>query len=251
MYKRLPKKLLQEPIVDAVCEIRVTTNVDLHTVLPGVLFTQLSSRVERIEQLPANAIPEQLRLGQPELALAPMMKIHLGGYFVLVGARNVLVSPRLPYRGWEDYRRQILEVFRLLLKQSFVKGVERYSIKYMNLIERAELRDQFSLLDWDIRIGSHRLDSHATAVRVEVHSDRFVTILQLATGITAEIVEPRATKQGCLVDVDTVCQSHMEDLASFGDSLEGNLNDLRRQNKAMFFDCLRDETIASLGPIYD
>jgi uncharacterized protein (TIGR04255 family) len=250
--KRLPTKLKHEPLVDAVCEIRVGSKVDLHTILPGLMYAGLKG-IGKIEEMPALQIPEQLRVGRPEFSNAnsSLMRLHWGDYFITIGTRNVFVGPKLPYQGWPAYRSNILEVFQLLLKNSFVESIERYSIKYVNLVPGSELIQQNSVLDWDVRIGPNRINQQTTQIRTELRDDPFLTIIQMSTGIEIEMVETKESKKGSLVDVDTLCLQAHSDVAQFSAELPNRLDAIRHHNKITFFDCLQDSTIQAMEPSYE
>lgn len=250
MPKPLPKRLRKEPIIDAGCELRVQATVDLHTVMPGLLFSRLPN-VGNIEQLPAQSIPEPLRAADPSLVSVPLVKVDWGRYLLLVGARNISVTPKLPYPGWETFRQDILQVFRLVLENSFVLGVERYSIKYVNLIEIDDLAGQFDALDWAVRIGPLQLSDQRTQLKTEISSGEFITIVQLITSASVRMTSTNVEKHGCVVDVDTVCSHATRDIAAFRTELEDRLRSIRLQNKIVFFDCLKDSTIDALEPEYE
>jgi uncharacterized protein (TIGR04255 family) len=250
--KPLPKKLANEPLVDAVCEVRVRSQVDLHTILPGLLYSQLGG-VGKVEQMPAMSIPEHLRSGRPEFQLTnnSLMRIHWGAYFVTVGTRNVVIGPRLPYRGWGDFRENALKVFQLLLANPFVEAVERYSTKYVNLVPAQQLAEQHNVLDWDIRIGPHRIVGQGTQLRTELRNAQYITIIQLSTGIAIEMVDSKETRIGSLIDVDTLCNDLHLDVKQFLAELPKRLDHIRHENKVVFFDCLRDSVIEAMGPTYE
>ena len=179
------------------------------------------------------------------------MRLHWGNYFITVGTRNVVVGPKRPYRGWADFRENALEVFRLVLGNSFIEAIERYSIKYANIIPAEEITEQNAVLDWDVRIGPMRLNSQVTQLRTEVRDESYLTIIQMSTSVVVEMLEPKSVKTGSLVDVDTLCQTSREDISQFSIELPVLLDKIRHHNKIMFFDCLRESTIAAMGPDYE
>jgi uncharacterized protein (TIGR04255 family) len=232
--------------------MRVRSQVDLHTILPGLLYSGLQG-IGKIDQLPAFALPEELRVTRPEFAKAnsALLRMHWGEYFITLGTRNVFIGPKLPYRGWPDFRDNALKVFQLLLKNRFVEAVERYSIKYVNLIPSVDLVEQNLVLDWDVRIGQNQVNKQLTQLRTELHDGKYLTIVQLSTGTEVEMVETKESKSGSLVDIDTLCSGLRTDVEQFSEELLDRLDEIRLHNKTVFFDCLKDSTIEAMGPKYE
>jgi uncharacterized protein (TIGR04255 family) len=251
--KRLPIKLKKEPLIDAACELRITSAspVDLHTVLPGILFGQLNG-IAKVEQLPAMFFPEDFRanaaLGQLN---SQLVRIHWDGYFITIGKRNVVVGPRLPYRGWADYKARIEQVFLAVCDMPIVESIERYSIKYTNLLPVVGTAQQAAKLQWGITIGPLQVKQQPTQLRVENVDGGYLTIIQMSTGAVVDMIETKETREGCVVDVDTLCQQPGVTVAAFKTELSKRLEDIRLYNKVVFFDCLRDETIDEMEPIYE
>ena len=251
MPKRLPKKLRAEPLIDASCELRTSSSVDLHTILPGLFFTQLTG-ITKVEQLPGLSFPDAMRA---DPALAPvnsqLVRLHWGDYYITLGTRNVLIGPRLPYRGWSEYKERVLEVFKLVLEHSFVQSIERYSIKYTNLIPISSVVQQSEKLDWSIKIGPIQLSGQPTQLRAEIDADGFVTIIEMATGAVVEMVGTKEQKEGCVVAIDTLRTNPEVSVAAFRTELADRLEAIRHYNKVVFFDCLKDSTIEEMGPTYE
>jgi hypothetical protein len=58
---KLPAKLKEVPIVDAVFEVRFKANVPISSLLPGLLFSKLEGKKE-IQRLPALSCPNRCEL---------------------------------------------------------------------------------------------------------------------------------------------------------------------------------------------
>lgn len=254
MPKRLPTKLDTVPLLEAVCELRVESAIDLHTILPGLFFSTFGKdAIGRIEQHPmAMNVPSALRaLPQLEGLNSQLVQIAWGDYTIVLGTRNVVLAVALPYRGWQDFKPKIVELFRLVLGQSFVTAVQRYSIKYRNLVEIGDVSAQFRSLDIRVDVGPLTLSKQPMTLRFEHARDDVITIFQLGTNVTAELTATKEIKSGCIVDVDTICMAPNASAAELREALPDKLESIRRSNKIDFFDCLTDETIANLGAHYE
>ena len=249
MRKPQPVKLKKEPLVEAVCQLRVVGEVPLNTFFPGLLLAKYQSDVSEIRQLPTVMIPEQLRAMQPEMAFAPLVQVKFKGVLVMIGERSITVSNRAPYVGWAGFKPLIVEVFTVLLESNQVSRVERYSLKYTNVLKANETPDSLDALAWSLGVGQLDLNKRATTLVAETLFDGLVTIITLSGGVTVQ-AEGQAPVQGSLIDIDTICQSRPQDVKAFGAAMSDELDRIRRVNKEAFFECLTDEAIHALDPVY-
>ena len=251
MSKPLPIRLRKEPLVEAVCELRVSPTGALHNVLPGYLYATFRDQVSSLEQLPAGAIPDAMRAQDPNLAFASVMRVTWRNYFVLIGPRSVALACRLPYPGWQRFKADALELFRSVLQSKLIRGIDRYSVKYVNFFTSADAGQGFTgMMDWSLRIGPFSVGTEDTQVRVEIRNADLVTVLVIAS--PAQVTTPgEPTRVGGVVDIDTICAHVTDDLPAFELELESRLDHIRRVNKQAFFDCLTQDAIGLMEPEYD
>ena len=252
MTKPLPSKLGKEPIVEAVCELRVSPTGALHTVLPGYLYATFRGEVGPSEQLPAGMIPEAMRAQDANLAYASIVRIPWRKYFVLIGARNVAIACRLPYPGWTQLRLDIHELFRTVIQSGLIRGVDRYSVKFTNFFPSSDGKQgNTEMLDWKIQFGEFVLDKEIVQLRVEMPNAKdTVTIMTISSPAQYQ-PEGEPPRSGGVIDVDTVCAHETNDLATFDAELEARLDAVRSTNKQAFFDCLTPESIKRMDPQYE
>jgi uncharacterized protein (TIGR04255 family) len=236
--KRLPTKLNKEPLVDAVFEIRFSSSTPASSVLPGFFFAKLEATEWLVDRLPVSELPSQMRSLDPILRYQPMMRIHWGDFLILMGDTMLGVASKIPYSGWPKFRDRI------------VKAVERYSLKYDDIIEAGNLAERIQMINMDIRIGSHTVKEEQFTVRLEIPHNNFINIVQIASAATAKLIDGHV-RNGILVDTDTILNHQTSDLRKFLDELPSRLDAIHTENKMMFFECLKPETIASLEPVYE
>ena len=133
---KLPSKLGKEPLVTVLFEIRFTAKLALSNILPGILFSKLGC--ENIEPTPHAQIPEQIRRADPNLKYLPLVALKWQRYQVLVGDSSVVLSCDIPYLGWTDFRTHILSLINELEQTKLISEVERYSLKYVDVIENVQ-----------------------------------------------------------------------------------------------------------------
>lgn len=251
MPKKLPSKLANEPLLDAICEFRVNSTVELQNVIPGLLFAKLDG-ITSIEQTPASSVPVELRAQIPNLLDAPLVRLHWDRYFILCGRKSVAVASKMPYVGWETFKPQICAIFGHVLEQSVVKSVERYSIKYVNLVEAQDVNEQLKLLDWKLKVGEQEVRSGPVQLRCEMTGpDGMVTILQIVAGGMVQLADTTSTKYGAVVDADTVKIHQTTDIETFRHELASRLEAIRLENKKWVFESLKQSTIDAMGPTYE
>jgi len=246
---RLPKVLEQEPLVDALCELRIEASAPLADILPGILYHKLDPK-PTLNRLPAAEIPKPMRANDPALHYAPTQRLEWGNYVIAVGDRNVIISCKLPYPKWPNFKAKILEVVSLISEIGVAGKVERFSVKYVNLIEAPSLAEQIEKIDLTLRIGGLEVcDDH---INIKVHHVEGDTthILTVITGANARMPGGREAF-GVVVDIDSIRNIQPTPFDEFAQGLEEQLETLRQSNKVNFFDCLKQSTVNEMGPVYE
>jgi uncharacterized protein (TIGR04255 family) len=246
----LPTKLNKEPLVDVVFEIRFSPSTPASSVLPGFFFAKLEPVQWRVEPLPMADIPKQFRSNDPNLRYQPLMRIYWDSFILLVSDNSLGLGCNLPYPGWINFKAQIIKAVGLLAETKIIESIERYSLKYVDIIEGKNLPERIQMVNMDIRVGSHVVREELFTVRVEISHNNFLTVRQIAAEATAT---PHGGKErnGTLIDTDTICNYQSSNLKIFIEELPTRLDAIHIENKTMFFDCLKPETISYLEPVYD
>lgn len=245
----LPKKLKKEPLIDAVFEVRFTSAFPAAGVLPGLLFGKLDGEKE-IEQLPLSQLPQVMRDADLSLRFAPLSRLNWEQFYINVGDRSVSVGFRYPYPGWNSFKPAIVKVMDALKDANVIKSVVRYSLKYIDLLPATDLREQVSLVNFDVTLAGHKLENEAFQIRLEIPKGGFIHAVQVASSVIATL-HTGEIKRGLIVDVDTIADQQegtFEDLLS---GFSAKLETIHRANKEVFFACLTPQTIIGLEPEYD
>jgi uncharacterized protein (TIGR04255 family) len=245
----LPQKLKKEPLVDAIFEVRFSSSTTASNVIPGFFFAKLEPKEWVVDSLPIAEVPSKIRSDDPNLRYQPLMRIHWDNFLILVGDNTLGVACKMPYSGWSEFRERIIKIIGLLVDAKIVKAFDRYSLKYVDVIEDENLAKQIQMINMDIRIGSHKLKEEIFTVRLEIPYDIFINVIQI--GVPATATMPEGQKRiGALVSIDTICRHQTNDLIKFTSELPTRLDAIHIENKKMFFDCLTQETIDYLEPVY-
>lgn len=245
---QLPKVLEREPLVDALFEVRVDGSAPLGDIVPGILFHKLSPK-PALKRLPAAEFPQPVRANDPGLRYAPVQRLEWTDYVIAVGDRNVVISCKLPYPKWPKFK-ETIHFITGLLSEDVTGKVERFSVKYVNLIEAATRAEQIARIKLSIQIGSLNVQDDHVNMQVHHAEEGAIHILTVITGANGKMSDGRDA-HGVVVDIDSIRNIKALAFSDFVAGLEPELETLRQANKVKFFDCLKPETIVELGPIYE
>jgi uncharacterized protein (TIGR04255 family) len=247
---KLPTRLRNEPLLDAVFECRFIAPIPLSNILPGILFSEFSEE-KQIERLPQLDIPEVIRNRDPKLQYAPLIRINLNGYSILIGDRSIAVSCKLPYRGWIEFKSKIINIINIVKKSNLVDQIIRYSIKYIDLIQATDPTEQVNLANLSLTVGNHKLTKESYQVRMDIPVDGLINIVQIVSG--AKVTMPDKTMlEGVLIDIDTIKETGNIPIKQLEEeALNEALEQIHIVNKKTFFDCLTEQTLMQLEPEYE
>lgn len=252
---RLPISLEQEPLVDALFEVRFKSHYPLSVTLPGILIRELELETQP-EQLAVGNIPAPVRSQDPALRYSPVLRLRWDDYFVAIGDQCISVSCdlRKPYPKWPNFKAAILRIVDCMAKAKISSEVERYSVKYVNLIPEQKLADQISKINMTLSLGGQDIRDNHINVQVHVKEGDFLHIVSVVTGASGRPGRGSHTTgniNGIVVDIDSIKLLGSRSFSSLVDDLDADLEALRQSNKKKFFDCLTEKTIKDMGPSYE
>ncbi|MCB1467635.1 MAG: TIGR04255 family protein, partial [Rhizobiaceae bacterium] len=239
----------REPLVDAVFEVRMGGAPQLADLLPGALFGLLTPK-PTLHRLPAAEIPQPIRDRDPNLAYSPVIRLDWGKFTISVGDRNLVIACKLPYPRWPAFKEAILGIVARVAQVGIAGPVERYSVKYVNLIQAPTLADQIAKINLAVRVGDVEATDDHLSVQVHRNEGGTLHIMSVVTGAQGKMPDGK-TVFGVVVDIDSIRTAHFSDFGAFAVKLEPAVESLRQVNKVKFFSCLTEATIDEMGPKYD
>ncbi|MEY3786917.1 MAG: hypothetical protein RLZ75_1124 [Pseudomonadota bacterium] len=249
MKKKLPIKLEAEPLIDAVFEVRFISLFPASSILPGLLFSRLEGD-KTIDSLPAAQLPKQFRDSDPNMQFAPLSRIDWSDFYINIGDQSLSIGIKHPYPGWNKFQTAIIKGVEIIKDSNIIGAIERYSLKYIDLIPSVSLKDQVSFINSDITLAGHKLEKEAFQLRIEIPKDGFINAVQVISSAKA-IIHTGELLDGLVVDVDTISNQKFASIEDLLIDFEEKLSTIHRVNKEIFFDCLTDTTIQLLRPIYE
>ena len=249
MIAKLPKILEKEPLVEAVFEVRMGGEPLLADLLPGVLYGQLEPRPE-LQRLPAAEIPKPIRAADPNLVFAPLVRLNWHEFTISIGDRSFVVACKLPYPKWPRFKEAVLDIVGKVAAIGISGSVERYSLKYVNLIEAPTISQQINKINISVKVGDVQVNEEHVSVQVHRREKDTIHILSIITGAEGKLGDDRQIS-GVVVDIDSIRIGQFPNFEDFASQLEPAVETLRQENKVKFFSCLTDATINDMGPTYD
>ncbi len=248
----LPTKLKAEPLIDAIFECRLTTkeNIPLSGIFPGILFSSIDEE-KSLERLPQYDIPEFIRKNEPNMKYLPLIRVKLLDYNILIGDHSISISCTLPYKGWKSFKEKITSVLSILIDNDIVESVERFSIKYIDLIEADSVKEQVELVNVSLSIGDEKLENQPYQIRMDVMKNNLMNIIQIISNATYEDLNNN-TRDGVIIDIDSIKLINNISASQLKNNLENDLEQMHQTSKSIFFSCLKEKTInEKLGAEYD
>ncbi len=252
METRILKRLKKEPLLEAIWELRFGTDTDapvgLGEILPGILFQSLRDRYPVTTRLPAADIPRPIARQNGILRYVPTIRMEAvsGAPFAIqVGDHMVSLNNRRPYAGWGEFSQRIRELAHVLESSGLIQKPERFSLKYIDLIE-LDPQPSLASLRVSLTLAGNNLRDRPTQLRTEIRNGAFAYIIQIATPADVTI-PPGEQRRGTLVDIDTICHTTEE----FWERLDERTNSAHQSSKQLFLDLLTEEALDRLEPLYE
>ena len=171
-------------------------------------------------------------------------------FLVLIGDVSLGLGCKMPYPGWSSFKSHIQELATLLNESQFIEQIERYSLKYVGVVDGNDLTEQIARIKIDLKLGEYALKAEPFTVRIEMQRESFLYIVHLAAPTTATMFDGKQ-RTGLLIDIDGLREHKTTNLTRFLGELPDRLEVMHTRNKELFFGLLTDQTLAYLEPSYE
>ena len=246
MAVQIPKRLRNDPLIEALWEIRFSSDHSpVIELLPGMLFKELRGSYGKLVRLPAANIPHPIAERDEKLRYVPTVRLESEPFSIQIGERVVSLSCRRPYVGWHGFSKQILKLAKLLEGTGLITQPERFSLKYTNLLD-LKVQPSLSYLNVKLTIGEHDIAERPVQLRTEIEQAGFIQILQIASPAQVQIVSGELFN-GTLLDIDTIKNAEKDD---FWQTLNTKMKKAHDRSKQLFFQILVKDTLEKLEPEY-
>jgi len=250
MPDKLPKELGQEPLIDALFEVRFhEVSAPLADILPGFLISKLGEAP--LSRLPASDIPKMFRATDPALMFAPTQRLDWGKYMISLGEKNIIINCKMPYPKWENFKKAILDTISYVGELKGLQGkVERFSLKYTNLLKAENNSEQTSKINMAIRVGNIDVSDEETSLTVHRKEEGLLHIITVAIGAKAQWLD-KPPEHGAILSLDTIKWIDPNSSYDFSKIIGTELESLKQANKRLFFSMLTGAAIDEMEPKYE
>lgn len=239
--RKIPKKVKNCPILEAIVELRFNPSIDRSAVF-GILYKDLKEFYPgEVIKLPILQFPEQLR-STTELRYKPYYRLERGNNICQIGPDNLSIVMGEPYVGWKEFANEIGRAFKVLIKSGIVDSVERLGIRYMNFFAG----DIFSETDIEISVANDTIDSSRLTLVINEDLRGYTNKIKIDT--TATVSNKYRTSTGTIIDIDTVRNTPIN---KDYNTIMSYVNNGHNVEKEIFFNLLKDPLIESLEPDYE
>ena len=245
--KVLPTRLRVQPIVDAIAEVRFATSVDASLILPGFLLNSFPGA--QVRRLPAAELPEVMRQTDENLKHQPLIRVEHENFFFLIGSASLAVGCGLPYPGWTQFESMIQKAIKIANDTGLVSTVNRYSLKYSDVIECSTTAEGVEYLDVKINVAGLPIGPHGFDLEFPMHSNGMVHLIKVALLATIGLID-ETSRRGVFISVDSIAAETTFTMADFANQAVELYSAMHSENKKRFFSCLAEETLQRLGAEY-
>ena len=251
MTCRVPRRLKQEPLIEAVWQVQFESAPQqaVGDALPGILFGAFRGQQAglQIHRLPVADIPAPVAAQDPNLRFAVKYRIEAQDwpFLVQVGDRVVTLNCRRPYVGWASFSEKALELVGILESSGLIPSPRRHSLRYIDLLTLDQMLG-LAGLRVTLNVGTHQIARHPLQLRVELPDQHCTHVLQVAAA--ARVTLPGGEKEGTLIDLET-----RADLPTQGwEAVKAGLDPLHSASKTLFFcQILTEQAVQALEPEYE
>jgi uncharacterized protein (TIGR04255 family) len=244
---KIPIRLRKEPLIEAVWEIRFSsTKKSIADLLPGLVFKSLPDKYPNIVRLPIADIPTPIIENDPNLRYAPKIRLEGDNHAVQIGENVVALSCRRPYSGWSTFSSDIRELANMVKETELIDTLERFSLKYIDLIVLSQPPD-INCLNLELKVGEYNANGHPVQLRTEIKEDDLIHIIQIISPAGVSLPGESKGTTGVLLDIDSI--RPLKKTESWAD-IDHNLDRVHLSCKRIFFSLLKEDTITKLEPEY-
>jgi len=233
---RLPKKINPCPILDALIEIRFSTNIERDAVF-GLIYNALHFDFEKVEKLPIMQLPDQVRASDPSLKFKPHYRLSNENIVVQVGPEVMSISSFPKYTGWSSFSSKIYDILEKVQEIGIIDSIVRIGIRYINFFEQ----NIFDNINLKVTLSENAIDYKNTVIRTEISQDNYKSTLQIANNANHN------NKSGSVIDIDTFMDDNIDD---FFQRKKKIIDNGHEKEKELFFSLLKKEFLNALNPEY-
>lgn len=199
----MSKKYEKPPIIEVVCEFRLTSEATWDITIPGLIYEKVNAEFPDKKARTIQEVRTTKDKGGTGYQVQAQQRVLFltkdGKVFIQVGPHLFAVNCLEPYPGWANFRPKVESSFEALIKTINISTFQRIGLRYINRIEvpdhSFDLEDYFEFRPYlgrnlpedftDFIIGCYfpcadgRDSCRVQMSKAESSSDKFVLTLDL------------------------------------------------------------------------
>ncbi len=215
------------PLVEVVFEIRFKPQSNFATELLIAVNQEITNHQEII-QADGLHFPVDIKVQQPEFYYVPSYKVNFPEFSLLISDGSLVVLKNAidnQYGGWPTFKDIPRQILQILKKKKKVSDIQRYSLKYTNLIQNYQ---SFKDLNLSLSIGSSQLDSNKKfSVKIEEVEDNIIILNEISSHVNMELLndltKERRTFFGVLIVIDIINNQGIKNIEDVDNEFTNNL----------------------------
>jgi uncharacterized protein (TIGR04255 family) len=221
----------KDPLIHTVAEFIFSSALAGVEAIPGYLYSFLPEGHKAIQ-------PVEIENFSHWAETVPFTSVLWNEFSVNFSKQGISVSCDQEVLHWSEFKTLVHHIFSAFQSLSMNPDLARYSIKMVRFLpyEKKEGKADTSALNISLAIANGSLEKENFHLRTELTVAEFTHILQIAS--LANVVIGDVSKQGIIIDVDTVKPLFGVALNYIIQTLDDRLNTLLNENRQLFLKCV-------------
>lgn len=195
---RIPRKLKDDPIVEALFEVRFTSNEVPEVVLGKIALNWKEFKTVR---LPAADLPSPIRDQDPNLAYQPLWQLQgdRGRRVIKFGPRVFSYHVLETYPGWSRFALELNQACDFLFDNLGPVTITRYGLRYLNVMTKVQHVTSLADLNFGVQLAGEAISCPLNLNYQQERSPQHIALVRVAS---KEFVQNPAAGLVALIDVD-------------------------------------------------
>lgn len=215
------------PLVEVVFEIRFKPQNNFATELLIAINQEIKKHLDII-QADGLQFPIEIKNQQPEFFYVPSYKVNFAEFSILISDGSLVVLKNTldsEYEGWLAFRNIPKQILGILKSKNKIADIQRYSLKYTNLIQNYQ---NFDNLNLSLSIGSTQLDSNKKfTLKTEETDGNFIILNEISSHVEMQVLndftKERKMYSGILIVIDIINNQGIKNISEVDSEFCTNL----------------------------
>jgi uncharacterized protein (TIGR04255 family) len=199
---RIPRKLKNDPIVEALFEVRFTSG-DIPEVAIGKLASGSAWANSTSQRLPVANVPAAIRESDPALMHQPVLQLQFqlgdSARVIKIGSQVFSYHALAPYPGWTKFEPELLDTAEHVFGALKDARATRFGFRYINVLTKEHLIEAISNLNIEVTLERKSLTAPLNVNYQRSLAPKHNSLVRVTS---MEFVENPSPGITALVDVD-------------------------------------------------